>query len=178
VDWHILLAGIETEGAGSETSWEALRGAVGQLAVAVLAGYPNAPVELDDLIQDVMVKLQDPRRLAMARATRNPENYLAVLMRNHIRDALRRFAIELRAQDAFVSTIMVEPTPGEERRMLSAEILDQLGPEDRKLLILRYWCGLTVPEIAERLGTSRSTISVRLHRVIARLRAQQRDPED
>lgn len=49
--------------------------------------------------------------------------------------------------------------------------LELLSDEDRAVLILHYFCGLSAAEIARLLITTRSAVLVRLHRARQRLRS-------
>lgn len=44
------------------------------------------------------------------------------------------------------------------------EALEQLNPDDREVLLLTYWDGLTSREISDLLDTSATAIRMRLHR--------------
>jgi len=48
--------------------------------------------------------------------------------------------------------------------------LEKLSQEQRGAVILRYYTGLTVPQIASALGCRQGTVRSRLHRALARLR--------
>ena len=52
-----------------------------------------------------------------------------------------------------------------------AEALAQLPPQDREVLLLAAWEGLTSNEVATVLGIRASAARVRLHRARKRLRA-------
>ncbi|MEV0898485.1 sigma-70 family RNA polymerase sigma factor [Actinoplanes sp. NPDC049802] len=53
--------------------------------------------------------------------------------------------------------------------------LERLPADDRELLMLLAWDGLTRPEAAAALGCSRGTLAVRLHRARRRLEAAMRE---
>ena len=57
-----------------------------------------------------------------------------------------------------------------ERRAILRQALDKLAPNQRQVVVLRYFAELTVPEIAEATGTKEGTVKSRLHRALARLR--------
>jgi RNA polymerase sigma-70 factor, ECF subfamily len=63
----------------------------------------------------------------------------------------------------------------ERRRMVQA--LEQLRPDERELLELAYYGGLTQSELAVRLGVPRGTIKSRTFTALARLRALLDEPE-
>lgn len=50
-------------------------------------------------------------------------------------------------------------------------LLDGLTPRDRELVVLRYFLQFTPTEIANLNGTAVGTVKSRLHRALARLRA-------
>ncbi|MFC9875597.1 SigB/SigF/SigG family RNA polymerase sigma factor [Nocardia salmonicida] len=58
-----------------------------------------------------------------------------------------------------------------------APLLAQLSPEDRQLLIWRFYDTLTQGEIAERLGVSQMSVSRKLTRLLRDLRAQTTDDQ-
>ena len=51
-----------------------------------------------------------------------------------------------------------------------------LSPDHRQVVALRYFAGLTVPEVARTLGIREGTVKSRLHRALAILRQQMADP--
>jgi RNA polymerase sigma-70 factor (ECF subfamily) len=57
-----------------------------------------------------------------------------------------------------------DPADGVVERAAALEALDRLRPDDRELLCLLAWDGLTPVEAATSLGISASTFSVRVHR--------------
>ncbi len=66
-----------------------------------------------------------------------------------------------------------EPIPPVDPRHLDlTRALATLDVQDRQLLALRFGLGLMSAEIGEQLGISASAARVRLHRVLARLRAE------
>ena len=104
----------------------------------------------------------------MLRSTERPGGYLAVLLRNAIRDAERRRGREERAWFNAPAGERTQPDPVD--RIALNALVKALRPQDQQLLRLRYMDDLTVPEIARRTGLSESAVSVRLVRLIALLR--------
>lgn len=89
------------------------------------------------------------------------------------RDALTDRLITMREPEA-----LVEQEPGGELDAPLQQALRALRPEDRELLTLLAWDGLTRPEAAEALSISRGALAVRLHRVRRRLRTQLEPPPE
>ena len=59
-----------------------------------------------------------------------------------------------------------------ENRLILRRAIAGLSPEHRQAVTLRYFAGLTVPEVARTLGVREGTIKSRLHRALAILRQQ------
>ena len=57
-----------------------------------------------------------------------------------------------------------------ERRAILRQALDKLAPNQRQVVVLRYFAELTVPEIAGAMGVKEGTVKSRLHRALSRLR--------
>jgi RNA polymerase sigma factor (sigma-70 family) len=55
-----------------------------------------------------------------------------------------------------------------------AEIIEDLGPRDQRILVERYVAGLTPQEIADGLGVSRQVVDTAYSRALAKLRANPR----
>ena len=94
------------------------------------------------------------------------------LLSNHRRGRRRRDALtgELAAHLGRPGVV-----PGGDPAPQAAEVraaIRSLPPDDRAILTLNAWEGLSSPEIAGVLGMNPSTVRVRLHRARARLRDQ------
>jgi RNA polymerase sigma-B factor len=63
-----------------------------------------------------------------------------------------------------------------DRRMVVGELLDQLDDREREIIAMRFFEGMSQPEIAERIGVSQSYLSRLLRKTLMRLR--QSLPED
>jgi len=59
-------------------------------------------------------------------------------------------------------------TPEKTRRL--REALEELKPDERAILRMRFWRGWSIGRIAEYLGTSYSAAAVRLFRILHKLR--------
>ena len=93
---------------------------------------------------------------------------------NAVRSSHRAGRLGRRLADSFVDTALPDPSAIAEARAESRrvrEALDQLSADDRELVTLIAWEGLTPTEAASALGLSPGTARVRLHRARTRLRA-------
>ena len=59
-----------------------------------------------------------------------------------------------------------------ENRLALRRAIAGLSPDHRQVVALRYFAGLTVPEVARTLGVREGTVKSRLHRALAILRHQ------
>jgi RNA polymerase sigma-B factor len=50
-------------------------------------------------------------------------------------------------------------------------LVDELGERDRRILLMRFFRGMTQTEIGERLGISQMQVSRLIAKILARLRA-------
>ncbi len=94
---------------------------------------------------------------------------------NAVRSTHRAGRLGQRLADAFVETAIPDPSALHEHRAEGRrvrEALRRLSEDDRELVTLIAWEGLTPAEAATVLGLSAGTARVRLHRVRTRLRAE------
>jgi RNA polymerase sigma-70 factor (ECF subfamily) len=98
---------------------------------------------------------------------------------NAIRSTQRASRLGERLAHSFADAAVPDPSMLHEHRAESRlvhEALEQLSPEDRELVTLIAWEGLTPAQAATALGLSPGTARVRLHRARTRLRAALSDP--
>ena len=92
------------------------------------------------------------------------------------REQYRRTEPEQEAPEAGGATAEETAILSWERRRV-VQALDRLRPDERELLELAYYGGLTQSELAERLGVPRGTIKSRTYTALARLRGLLSEPE-
>jgi RNA polymerase sigma factor (sigma-70 family) len=123
-----------------------------------------------DLVQDTCAAA-----LATPRPPAPSGRWLATILRNvfrqHRRDSTRR----RRREDDYATQRAAEHTdasPAEdlEWHRCLVDTIAALAPELRDVVILHYWRGLSVAEIAAAAGLPRSTVGTRLDRAITMLR--------
>ncbi len=98
--------------------------------------------------------------------------WLFGIARNAAIDELRR-----RGRVAELATEPEDDSPAPEegaetalRRAALREALEQLTPRERELIALKFFAGLSNPEIAAVIGVSESNAGTRVHRVVTKLR--------
>ena len=90
---------------------------------------------------------------------------------NTVRSTHRAGRLGQRLADSFVAGAVPDPAAGAEDGGRAQQALDDLSPDDRELVTLIAWEGLTPAEAATALGLAPGTARVRLHRARTRLRA-------
>jgi len=139
-------------------------------ALRALAGqWSDSP---EDLVQEAFC------RLAAQRARpRHPAAWLFQVVRNLAFEAHRR-GERRRRRETMVATaesMHVDPSKAAEARA-AAELLDQLEPELREVVVMRLWAGLTLEEIAEACGVSVATVHRRYEAALKELRQRWKSP--
>lgn len=65
-----------------------------------------------------------------------------------------------------------EEIEAQHERLAIRQALAGLNPEQRQVVVLRFFAGLTVPQLAEATGVREGTVKSRLHRALGQLRDQ------
>lgn len=131
----------------------------------------NERGEAEDAAQEAFLRAYaNLDRYDMARPFKT---WLLSITSNHCIDRLRRrrltwLSLEepLPPHPALTSDLPgpEEATLTNERNLLVQELLDQLSPDYRVAVVLRYWYDLSYLEIAEMLDTTESAVKSRLFR--------------
>lgn len=125
-------------------------------------------VEAQDALQEALIKAWHHWP-----SLRQPEHAAAWFYRivvNECRQRLRR-----RGREVLVDVMPERAGPDEigrsgERDALRRALV-QLTPDDRLVLVLRFYADLTIEDIADRTGSRIGTVKSRLHRALRALRA-------
>lgn len=131
--------------------------------------YPLSEADLDDLLENVL-------EVAWRRIDDIPEGFelpwLIGVARNALNNA-RRKDHRRRAMQARLTPVG-NASSAEDQVIADAELhraLSRLKPRDREVLLLHFWDGLDVGELAVALSVTRNNAKVRLSRAMSRLRA-------
>jgi len=157
---------------GDSAAWQAFVRRYGGLIVAAVRGLATSRGEIEDLTQEVFVRLckdnlrllrsYDPARAALS-------TWLTIVARSTARDALRRRRPEGVPIDAVPEAQLaidpVEPV----RKLKLPEAL--LSPRQREILAMLYDREMDVAEIARLLGIDPQTVRSAHHKAMLKLRA-------
>lgn len=142
-----------------------------QRVYAFLAYRTGDPQLAEDLLADTF------ERAFRARAKYDRSRgaaWLYTIGLNVLRDNARRRSAEARAVERATELVPASTAPafGFEDRDEVMRALDDLSPEEREAVALRYGADLTVPEIAAATGQPLTTIEGRIYRSLRKLRAK------
>src|SRR4051812_33415088 len=155
----------------AEEDFETVYADHAQRVYAFLAYRTGDPLLAEDLLADTF------ERAFRARATydrRRGPAWLYTIGLNVLRDNARRRSAEARAVERATELVPAAAAPafGLEDRDEVMRALDELAPEEREAVALRYGADLTMPEIAKATGESLTTIEGRIYRSLRKLRAK------
>ncbi len=131
------------------------------------------PAEAEEAAQEAFLRAWS--QLARYDRNRSFKTWLFSIASHYCIDLLRKRRVtwlSVDEDDAEVPQIALQdPTPGPEhevsRRERAAQLealLKQLPPEDRRMVVMRYWNDLSYEEISEATGATVSAVKSRLHR--------------
>ena len=147
----------------------------GKLVYSLALQVLQQPQEAEDLTQEVFTSL-------WCRGSYNPQRgslgtYLTTLTRSRGIDRLRMRQARLRlvqrwgmGEAALIAPGLWEQVSGQERQERVRAALGQLDPDQRRLLELAYYQGLTQAEIAAQLHLPLGTVKTRTRSVLLKLR--------
>lgn len=129
----------------------------------------------DDIVQSILLQLQDSSWVRKLIEFNSVEGYLTQVIRNRATDITRKRKIRQNARrrlepiDLFIED---DATDLDNEQLFAAlrELLSDLSEADEELLRMRFWAGMTIGEIASRLGIRYSAAAVRIFRILRRLK--------
>lgn len=132
--------------------------------------------DVEDIVQNVLVKLQSIVTMRRLRAAGSAEGYIVVMLRNAANDLVRRRQREKALLSTLGDELAIEPASEpdyvlqtEEASVLT-KALESLTEADRALLKMRFWRNMSIADMAAENGMSYSATAVRLFRILHRLR--------
>ena len=158
--------------AGDDTAFTYLfnryRDAIRRLFAQRLGGTTDA----DDLLQETFIKVY----INLGRY--NPDytfgQWVYTIARNTFIDYMRRRQDDLPIDERFAAPASNAPTPEEsvinlQQRTQIERYLERLTPRYRRLVVLRFFDGLSYEEIAARLDLPLGTVKTQIHRARGRM---------
>jgi RNA polymerase sigma factor (sigma-70 family) len=157
---------------GDSAAWQGFARRYGGLIVAAVRGLAPTHGDIEDLTQDVFVRLckddfrllrtYDPARAALS-------TWLTIVARSTARDALRRRRMDSVPIDAVPEALLAVDPVEPVRKLKLPEAL--LSPRQREILAMLYDREMDVAEIARLLGIDPQTVRSAHHKAMVKLRA-------
>jgi RNA polymerase sigma-70 factor (ECF subfamily) len=132
----------------------------------------NERTEAEDAAQEAFLRAY--ANLERYDTARSFKTWILSITSNHCIDRLRRRRLvwlSLEDEPLMPHPALTSDIPGpeeaaltNERNLLVQDLLDDLNPEYRLAVVLRYWYDLSYAEIAEMLDTTESAVKSRLFR--------------
>ena len=144
---------------------------------AFLLNFTRAEADTRDLLQEIFIKLaREPKLL---NGIREERAFLIRLAHNAAIDSLRRRGARERTKENFAVEIIspFAPASDPDEKLFRAELsiaLGELPDEQRAVVHLKLWSGLTFEEIAAALDIPPNTAASRYRYGLANLRARLR----
>ncbi len=183
----------------SEQEWVRLARAGDEAAFTTLVEAYQSPIynlcyrmlgeagEAEDAAQETFLRAYS--QLASYDANRSFKTWLFSIANHHCIDRLRKRRLTWLSIDDDLPPhpALQEQAPGPEEASVRREqseamqkLLAKLPPDDRSVVVMRYWYDLSYEEIADATRTTMSAVKSRLHRARGHLgdmlAAQQRTP--
>jgi RNA polymerase sigma factor (sigma-70 family) len=158
---------------------EALMGVYYDFVYNLASSFLSDPEEADDVAQETFINAA--LHVDHYHAGTSIKSWLAKIAINLCRDRYRRRRVRQRLVEVLKRvTLQPDPSPvtpeenllQNERQLHIKKAIDALDDKHRLPLLLRYYHGLSVPEIARALELSEGTVHSRLHYAHLKLRSQ------
>lgn len=163
---------------GEKVAWDAFVRRYGGLVVAAVRGVAMAQAEVEDLTQEVFLRLcKDDFRLLRSYdpARASLSTWLTIVARSTARDGLRRRRAEAVPIEAVPEAqLAIDPVEPVQRLKLPEALL---SPRQREILAMLYDRDMDVAEIARALGIDPQTVRSGHHKAMVKLRAHFRSNE-
>lgn len=167
--WAALMAAAQ---AGDEADYRLLLSEVSEVVNRYLRVRFGNHHFIEDCVQDILVAIHQARHTYDPRRRFRP--WLFAIVRHKAIDTLRRQRSHQNTLDRHreEQLIQVQDTaPAQlEAGVVHGRLIDALSPPYREAITLTKIDGLSVAEAAAQLSISESTLKVRVHRAIGRLK--------
>jgi RNA polymerase sigma-70 factor (ECF subfamily) len=135
--------------------------------------------DAQDVVQDVFIQIWDKAKLYDP-AKGKPLTWALTLTRNRSIDRIRAIQRRTRLRDDFEKETVADESAGVrealsgvdagEKSQILRDAVGRLSPEQRKVIELAFFGGLTQSEVADRLGEPLGTIKARARRGLMKLK--------
>ena len=141
--------------------------------------FVKEDADAQDVVQDVFIQIWDKAKLYDP-AKGKPLTWALTLTRNRAIDRIRAIQRRTRLRDEFEQETFVDESAGvrealsevdaSEKGQILRKAVSQLSPQQKKVIELAYFGGLTQTEIAEKLAEPLGTVKARARRGLLKLK--------
>jgi RNA polymerase sigma factor (sigma-70 family) len=191
--WDDLIARLESDICArskstvasdtDERAWEEARSLIRSYAHVLGAlRIGIRPEDVEDIVQDVLLKLHSLDSLRRLRLAGSPSGYIVVMVRNAAYDLVRaqvRESTFLRqlAREPSASSSEEATSPADGVTLRLQQEMQLLTQEERALLRMRFWRSMTIKDISKETGDAYSAVAVKMFRLLKRLRDRLERPD-
>ena len=171
-----LLARITNR---ERVAFEELYTRYSNILYATAMKFLKEDADAQDVVQDVFIQIWDKAKLYDP-AKGKPLTWALTMTRNRSIDRIRAIQRRTRLRDDFEKETVADESAGirealsgvdaSERTQILRDAVARLSPEQRKVIDLAFFGGLTQSEIADRLGEPLGTVKARARRGLMKLK--------
>lgn len=160
-------------------AFEALYDRYANILYATSLKFVKEDADAQDVVQDVFIQIWDKAKLYDP-AKGKPLTWALTLTRNRSIDRIRAIQRRTRLRDQFEEETVMDESVGvrealsgvdaSEKAQILRAAVSQLTLQQKKVIELAYFGGLTQTEIAEKLGEPLGTVKARARRGLLKLK--------
>jgi len=160
-------------------AFEALYDRYANILYATAMKFLKEDADAQDVVQDVFIQIWDKAKLYDP-AKGKPLTWALTLTRNRSIDRIRAIQRRTRLRDDFEKETVADESAGvrealsgvdaSEKGQILRDAVGRLSAEQRQVIELAFFGGLTQSEVAERLGEPLGTIKARARRGLMKLK--------
>jgi len=160
-------------------AFEQLYARYSNILYATAMKFLKQDADAQDVVQDVFIQIWDKAKLYDPTKGK-PLTWALTMTRNRSIDRIRAIQRCTRLRDDFESETVADESAGvrealsevdaSEKSQILRDAVGRLSPEQRKVIELAFFGGLTQSEVADRLGEPLGTIKARARRGLMKLK--------
>jgi len=160
-------------------AFEQLYARYSNILYAAAMKFLKQDADAQDVVQDVFIQIWDKAKLYDPTKGK-PLTWALTMTRNRSIDRIRAIQRRTRLRDDFESETVADESAGvrealsevdaSEKSQILRDAVGRLSPEQRKVIELAFFGGLTQSEVADRLGEPLGTIKARARRGLMKLK--------
>jgi RNA polymerase sigma-70 factor (ECF subfamily) len=160
-------------------AFEQLYARYSNILYAAAMKFLKQDADAQDVVQDVFIQIWDKAKLYDPTKGK-PLTWALTMTRNRSIDRIRAIQRRTRLRDDFESETVADESAGvrealfevdaSEKSQILRDAVGRLSPEQRKVIELAFFGGLTQSEVADRLGEPLGTVKARARRGLMKLK--------